>query len=276
MINILYCGNYAVFDGILISILSMIKHTKEALAIHIFTMDLYEINRKYQPITNNQKNILEKIVKEKNIISKVILHDITKLFTKGLADTPNLVNFYTPYCLLRLFADKVEGIADKVIYLDTDTVINDDIKKLYDIEIEDYELACVRDYLGKVFISPRYFNSGVLLLNMVMIRKTNLFENTRKLIANKKMAFPDQTALNKLAKRKLYIPAKFNSQRRLKKDTIIQHFCKSIRFIPYYHTLNIKPWEIDKVHKKLKITHYDDIFAQYFKIIKTEGINNDK
>lgn len=47
MINILYAGNNKVFDGILISILSMRKHTKKELNIICLTMDLTEKDARF-------------------------------------------------------------------------------------------------------------------------------------------------------------------------------------------------------------------------------------
>ena len=42
MINVLYCGNAGVFDGVLTSALSMLKRMETSLPVklHIFTMDL--------------------------------------------------------------------------------------------------------------------------------------------------------------------------------------------------------------------------------------------
>lgn len=124
-------------------------------------------------------------------------------------------------------------------------------------------MAGVIDYLGKWFIDIHYMNAGILYLNMKKIRETGLFENARKMCAERKMWFPDQTALNKLVKKKLFLPTKYNEQRRLRKDTIIQHFCKSIRLFPYFHTINIKPWEVEKVRSVYKITAYDDVLDDY-------------
>ena len=79
------------------------------------------------------------------------------------------------------------------------------------------------------------------------------------------MSFPDQDAINRLGSEKLYLDKRFNSQRRLYDDTVIQHFSKSIRFFPFFHTVNVKPWEVQKVRQVLKIHEYDDILDDYLK-----------
>lgn len=258
MINLLYSGNDKVFDGIMLSLLSITKYTKEELNVYVLTMNL----EGYNPISKEQITFLKEMLKEKNKLNEITPIDLTDLFKEEMKDSLNLNNFYTPYCLLRLFADKVD-IPEKIIYLDTDTMCHGDLSSLFNIDVENYEFAGVLDRLGRWFISSNYFNSGVLLLNIKEIKKTGLFEKARLLCKTKKMAFPDQTALHRLAKRKLVIPTKFNSQRWLKEDTVIQHFCKSIRFIPFYHTINVKPWDIENVHKRLKIFAYDDIFEEF-------------
>ena len=261
MINILYTGNDYVFKGIMLSVLSIIKHTKETINVYVVTMDIDN----YKSINSNMINILDKTLKEKNKDSKAILLNITNLFNEEMKDSKNINNFYTPYCLLRLFADELD-LPNKILYLDTDTMINKDIKELFDIDITNYEFAGVVDRLGRFFIDKNYINSGVLLLNLEMIRKTGLFKNTRNLVKTKKMAFPDQSALNKLKKYYLKIPSIYNSQRYLKKDTVVKHFCKSIRWLPIYHTINVKQWEVESVHKRLKLHAYDEIYKQYEEI----------
>ena len=66
MINVLYSGNYKVFDGLLLSVLSMVKHTDEPLNIMCLTMDLRELNKKYVPISPEQEKYMQKVVKDKN------------------------------------------------------------------------------------------------------------------------------------------------------------------------------------------------------------------
>lgn len=262
-INLLYCGNYKVFDGLLISLLSIIKYTKVCLDVFVITMDLQNINKEYRPINQNQIEYLEKMIREVNPNSRVRLFDITKVFLEETKGSPNLTNNYTPYTMARLYADKILEIPNVILYLDTDTIMHGDISNIFDIDISNYEFGAAIDFLGKFFIHYNYQNAGVLLLNMEKIRTTGLFQRARDLIKRKKMAFPDQDALNKLVKTKKFIPTMYNEQRKLHKNTIIQHFCKSIRWFPFFHTVNVKPWEVEKVHKDYRIYCYDDILWEY-------------
>ncbi len=273
MINILFGGNYKVFDGILLCLLSMSKHTDEPINVFILTADVTSLNPEYRPITNDKIDLLDKIIKSKNPESKVQLITLGDEFNDWIKKSQNKLSIYTPYTFLRLFADKIPEIPDKIIYLDTDIMINGDIKELFDIDISDYELGVVKDRYGHIFINYKYFNAGMLLLNMKMIKETKLFDRVKEMCINKKMSFPDQTALNKCAKKKLFLPRKFNEQGPLQKDTIVQHFSKRIKWLPFFHTQNIKPWQIDLVHSVYKWHQYDDIYEEYIKIKQTNSAN---
>lgn len=266
MINIFFCGNDKAFDGILISTLSLVKHTKKAIALYILTADFKD--EKNKPISEFHESYINKILTTVNKNSFAKLLDISDIFVPEMRKNPNFESFYTPYCMLRLYADKIPELPDKIIYLDTDIVLRDDISLLFNIDVSNYELGAVEDYLGKWFKHRGYINSGVLLLNLSMIRETGLFEKTRKKCAEKKMWFPDQDALNKVLSKKLMLDKKFNSQHKGYPDTVIRHFCKTIRLLPFYHTENIKPWQIDQVHKTLKTTEFDDILNDYLKRIE--------
>ena len=130
------------------------------------------------------------------------------------------------------------------------------------------------DYYGKWFFKNKkikfnYINSGVLLLNLKKIRETKLLKRARQMCQNKKMFMPDQSSLNKLSLSKKIEKRKYNEQRKLKKDTVFQHFTTSFRLFPLFHKVTIKPWDIEKVHKRLKIFEYDDILLEYEKMKKT-------
>lgn len=275
MINLLYCGNDKVLDGMMISLLSIIKYTKSPLHVYVMTMDLRQIHPRNIPIQQSQMEYLERMLKEVNAESKVIRIDVTERFRNEMLESPNLMTNYTPYTLVRLFADQVEELPERLLYLDTDTIAMDTIEPMFDIEIQSYEFAGVRDYLGKWFIDINYMNAGILYLNMRRIKETGLFKKSRQLCREKKMWFPDQTSLNRLAQKKLFLPRKYNEQRKLRKDTVIQHFCKSIRWVPYYHTVNVKPWEVEKVRTVYKIHEYDDILDEYQKRINSLRKGND-
>lgn len=269
--NILYCGDENIKDGLVISILSVLKNVKEELQIYVLTMDIENNQKKFKGISQENIDILDKRVKEVNKNNFVKRIDITNLFKEELP-VENIETRFTPYCMLRLFVNKIPNMPEKILYLDTDVICRKDCSEFYNQDISKYELVGVLDHYGKWFFKKNifkfdYINSGVLLLNLSKIKATKLFEKCRKMCREKEMFMPDQSAINKIAKSKKIVSRKYNEQRKLKDDTVLQHFTTSFRFFPWFHALTIKPWHIERVHKELKIREYDDIFNEYTQII---------
>lgn len=278
--NILLCGNEKVFDGALTELISITNKTKESVNCYIFTMDLSRIKSEYTSIRDEQIEFLDYVVKSKNIENCVKKIDVTDLYEKEFGHCKNENAYCTPYTLLRLLADLVEEIPDKILYLDIDMMAGDDVSKLYNIDISEYEYAAVKEKYGSVFLYPDYINAGMLLLNMKKIKETGLLEKARDLIKNKKMLFADQDAIYYSTTNKLLLPKKYNEQSKFnKKDTVICHFCKRLLLWPYPRTENFKQWQIEEVHNILKCHTFDDDLEEYlelkkqYKLRKGEKIN---
>ena len=267
MVNILLCGNKKVFDGALTQLISMTNRMKEDLTCYIYTMDVSRINPDFVSITDEQIDFLNKVVKSKNENNKVIKVDVTDIYDKEFANCKNEDAYCTPYTLLRLLADLVPDMPEKLLYLDIDMMIGDDISKLYNIDVSDYEYAAVKEKYGCWLIRPDYINAGMLLLNMKKIADTCLLVKAREKIKNKKMLFADQDAIFWSTTKKLLLPRKFNEQSKFnRKDTVVCHFCKRLMFLPYPHTENFKQWNINEVHKVLKCHAFDEDLQEYLKL----------
>lgn len=265
--NILLCGNQKVFDGALSELISITNKTKEVVTCYIYTMELTRIKPEYTSIKDEQIEYLNKVVKTKNPENRVIKVDVTDLYEKEFGNCKNENAYCTPYTLLRLLADLVPEMPDKVLYLDIDMMAGDDISKLYNIDISDYEYAAVKEKYGSVFIWSDYINAGMLLLNMKKIKETGLLKKARELIKNKKLLFADQSAIYYSTTKKLLLPRIYNEQSKFnKKGTVICHFCKRLLWKPYPHTENYKQWHIDEVHKILKCHAFDNDLEEYVKL----------
>ena len=174
MINLLLCGNEKVFDGALTELISITNKTKEAVTCYIFTMDVSRINKEYTCIEDEQMESLNEVVKSKNADNQVIKIDVTELYEKEFGRCKNEGAYCTPYTLLRLLADLIPEIPDKILYLDIDMMAGGDISTLYNIDIEEYEYAAVKEKYGSWLIRPDYINAGMLLLNMKKIKKPKM------------------------------------------------------------------------------------------------------
>lgn len=269
--NILYCGDQHMRDGLIISILSLTKHHTEPLHIYILTATITTPDRTYWPIEDRVIAKLNVLVQRENPSSTVVKIDITRQFQTEFP-TANLNTIFTPNCMLRLYADQVPVLPNRILYLDTDVICRQNCQAFYQQPLEHVEFVGVLDHYGQWLFKERfahlsYLNSGVLLLNLRQIRESGLFADCRYLCRVQRMFMPDQSALNKLAFTKRIAPRRFNEQRRLHADTVFQHFTTSFRIFPWIHTLTVKPWQVDQMHRKLKLHEYDDLLSQYQQIV---------
>lgn len=294
--NILYCGDAGIFDGVLISILSLIRNGRkrfdgekmsetdalgvsgsvEKLARPVFQIYIMTIEYEgVKPFAARQAKILDELVKKANPESFVKLIDATEVFVRNLPKK-NMGTYFTPCAMLRLYMDKVPELKklERILYLDYDVVARGDITELYNTDLTGVEAAGVLDIYGRRWYHYRglfrqdYMNSGVMLFNLKECARTGMFETAAKICAEKWMLLPDQSALNRAIERRKLMPRKFNEQEeRPRKDTVLHHFSNNFKFFPYFKVQKVKPFEIEKVHKILKITEYDDILEEY-QIIK--------
>ena len=270
MINILFSGNSKVFDGVLTTMLSIFKRTttKEPFKFYIYTMDITRIKPEYTAIDDKMIEFLNKVAKSYNPENDVEKIDCGEYYKAEFENSPNESCYCSPYTLLRLFADLIPNVPDKLLYLDIDLLFNRDITELYNQDVEEYEYAAATDHYGKFAINPKYINAGVLLLNMKKIKETGLFEKARELIREKKWLFADQDAVWHATTKYKTLPQRFNDQKYCHKNTVIRHFSKRLFWKPYPHTANIKQWNVSKVHKVFKYYQFDDILYEYIYLKK--------
>ncbi len=157
--NILLCGNEKVFDGALSELISITNKTKRSIRCYIFTMDLTRLKPEFIPMSDRQIEFLNKVVKSKNEENEVIKIDVTDIYEKEFGRCKNENAYCTPYTLLRLLADLIPNMPDKLLYLDIDMMANDDISKLYDIDISKYEYAAVKEKYGSKLMYLDYINA---------------------------------------------------------------------------------------------------------------------
>ncbi|MCD7846702.1 MAG: hypothetical protein LUG49_01500 [Oscillospiraceae bacterium] len=265
--NVLYCGDGNIERGLIISVMSLLRNIHDELHVWVLTAEMDFQGKHISPVKDDVISALEKYMKGYNDSNSITLIDISEHFKKEVP-TVNMGTRFTPFCMLRLFSDEVPEIPDKIMYLDNDVVCHLDPGEFYNQDMTDYEIAGVLDYYGGWFFRNNpfkrdYLNSGVLLMNMSKIRETGLFRNCRKRCCEKEMFMPDQSAINKLAISKKICPRRFNEQRKLKPDTVMQHFTTSFRFFPYIRTVTVKPWDISRLHEVLKLHEYDDLLSEY-------------
>ena len=122
--------------------------------------------------------------------------------------------------LLKFFLPEIFNNLDKILYLDSDILVQDDLSELFNIDISDFYSAAVKDILCKVnkqhmlkynIQNEYYFNSGVLLLNLELMRQNNTANSLIEYRINNKNHFMDQDTFNAVLGHKVkYISYKYN------------------------------------------------------------------
>lgn len=128
----------------------------------------------------------------------------------------------------------------KVLYLDVDTIIDGNIKELWDLDISGKCVGASEEVNG-------YFNSGVLLMNLMQIRAGGYIKQLSRLLNGCKFRFPDQDAMNIVFKNSIaYIPSEFN---RLGKA----HEAEKYGYIIRHFAGITKPWQVGANPKDVEL-----------------------
>ncbi len=270
MVEILFCGNRGVFDGMLTCALSLMKRTesREPFTFYVFTMDVSHLKEDYVPVSEEQMRFFSRMIQAYNEENRAVAVDVSHLYAEEFGGCVNEGAYCSPYTLIRLLADRVEGLPDKLLYLDVDVLFQHDVHLLWEQDVEGYEYAAARDHYGKYLIYPNYINAGVLLLNLKEMKRTGILPRARELLRTKKLTFADQSALIRSTTKRRLLPQKFNDQKFLHKHTVVRHFSKRLFWLPYPHTANIKQWQVEQVHRIFGYHQFDDILTEYEGLIE--------
>ena len=145
--NVLYCGDKNIEDGLIISVLSLLKNVETVINVFVLTINSKEWNIK--GVTDKCIDILDskmKVINSENSIKKI---DITEIFEKEVP-ARNMKTRFTPCCMLRLFADEITELPDRILYLDNDVICRKDCQDFYNQDMENYEIARIFRLLWKV------------------------------------------------------------------------------------------------------------------------------
>ena len=122
----------------------------------------------------------------------------------------------------RYFLPYIIPNIEKIVYIDCDTIICDDIQKLYNIDIRnnfiagcvdiavnqcdfgDFKLAKDKLSLFDFNEFSKYINSGVLVINIKKWKEERISEKLLDISKQNKFIFHDQDALNIICKDKIY------------------------------------------------------------------------
>lgn len=125
------------------------------------------------------------------------------------------VNFRTSFTymsLLRVCYTKLFPDLDRVLQLDVDTVVVDNIDELWDVDLNGKYFAAVEEKLSTYKpYGPKYYNIGVAMFNLDLARNTGMDEKLISFLNTVKVPYIDQDAWNRFGiGREIALPVRFN------------------------------------------------------------------
>ncbi len=241
IVPIFYICDNAYMRYINVSIKSIIENCNKdtQYEIHILHTDITEetIRRTRLIETENVKICFDDVTDRFNAIKE-------KLFVR---DYYNMTTYY------RFFIADMFPEFDKVIYIDGDTVVIDDIAKLYNIDLEGNLIAGAHEqafvqvdlygrYIEEVLDISRYetINAGVMLMDVKAFREEKILETFIRMLGEYKFVVTqDEDYLNVICNGRIkFLDLEWNAQTFMFLDFPVQE--ENIHIIHY--DMSIKPW----------------------------------
>ena len=201
-------------------------------------------------ISKYDENCLNKICNKNNCSLNIKILD-EKIFDQ----LPTNFHFKSSN-YYRLFAAELID-CDKCLYLDSDIIITRSIGKLFEIDLQNYYLAAVENPAFTRHIElgmkrdSKYFNSGVMLINLSKWRNTRMKDLVFSRLLEKKyfFEFADQCGLNSIIDGNwLELGLEYNLQTIMLNDFYYKINLKNNEPIIIHYSGSSKPWHIKNKH----------------------------
>lgn len=198
---------------------------------------------------------------------------------------------YTIAASYRLLLPDLLPEYDKVMYIDCDVVVRNNLAKLFrETNLGDNYLAGVYEatldfqisHMNAIGCKPgNYINSGFLIMNLGLLRADNMTEKFITASNSDYLEFPDQDVLNQLCQGRITgLPPYYNSIRTFflpqYKSAFLSYYAeedwKAIQEHGTIHYTGSKPWNVFTV----KFDHWWRFYKLLPLEIKQQGIVNKK
>lgn len=204
-INIVFSSSNYYTPYLTTALYSLSSHTSPQNKYHIFIL--------HSNISDNNKNIILHFIAKENI--KIDFINVSNMFPWKHLQVSGHLSIETYF---RLIIPEIFRNYKKIIFLDSDIIVQDDIQKLFNINIDGYPLAATEESLLSAQISipenknfksyiintlgikntDMYFQAGVMLINIPLFIKYNYDEEIIKMISQHSYKIADQDVLNQL------------------------------------------------------------------------------
>lgn len=255
-INLVFASDNNYAQHTAVAMTSILLNTKNPQKIKYFLID-DEIN------TDNRVKIKETVEKLSGQI------EFVKIKNNKLADC-YVSGELSRASYFRLdIANILPSDIKKIIYLDCDLLVYDDLEKMWNLDMHGYPIAATCDlgimaserirkqknrFIGLPFNAP-YFNAGVLMMDLEQWRKKDFAKDIIALAVNNKFPNHDQDALNKffmgrwqeIPLRWDVIPPVFNMFMKIVLKPKLRNMAIEAKLNPaiFHYAGGYKPWEYE-------------------------------
>lgn len=183
---VLICDNKFT-EATVVAVNSCIRSAGKVASIHIFAIDSVSEVAAYSKFLNIGSATLC-IYELQNVFWNIESY-------KGLVTSASLYKFLIPYLIKE---------QDRVLYIDSDVVVLNDVESLYEYDFCNNYAVVVQDIVGtelhrehERINADNYFNSGVMLLNLDLMRVNKLPEQMIELkVLGSQIKYMDQDVFN--------------------------------------------------------------------------------
>ena len=269
MIHIAFCVNDAYVPYICVTVKSIaVNNTMRKIGIHVLT----------DSISASNSDLLNEVVSKAPNLSLQV-HIVDDSLLRGLR-TGNLT-LHTWYRLL--LSDVLPESISRVLYLDADTIVTDNLDELFDMDMGGIAVAGSLDpqsFSDSPFErcgyerAKQYICAGVLLLNLDVWRKSDLTIKIIEYAREKKetLIFQDQDAINYLCKdSKIILPCRYGTILWLYKmdELYADPFFYKQLYDGFYHPaiihyIGCHPWQKEIINRHFM----HDEWVKYNKMLK--------
>lgn len=267
----------------------------------------YDIVILESDITDENKKRIITLANKKNI--SIRFYNVNSLFGE--------LDLYVSYfslakqCYYRLALGEIFNNYEKVIYTDIDIICNSDLYEFFKIPLKDYPIAACEEILwskenrkglcqlgrqidnyvsNEVGCTDKYYNTGVMLINIPEFNKITNFSSLITVALNNKFINLEQCVLNKVFNSRIYtLNNSYNFEicsRIYKSDkNIFKEYMEGIENAKIYHYLtSSKVWFNPDLPKGYiwwsyarKTTFYEEILQRMiqFNVVSRANIKNE-
>ena len=242
VIPVFYATDENYMPYLAVALAALKEYKTETYDYHIHVLYSGELNGSAKKV---------KAMEEENF--KIFFEDVGERISR-ISDCMFCRDYYTSAIYYRLFIPDLFPQYDKVVYMDCDTVLLTDVAKLYAIDIGDNLIGAVADQAVESVEAfrqyvknaldidyTRYFNSGVIVMNLEKFREIGFYEKFCAVFRSYNFIIaPDQDVLNLICKDRVhYYPAEWNKMpigQEESGETLLVHY-----------NLTMKPWHYEHI-----------------------------